>query len=474
MTDLTFFNNSFANKNKRETNMKNKQTRNFASRFLMLALVLCTVLSSLGGCAFIIGKDLDNGELLDSVNLDLNIKLEDTEKEDTSVTAIDTYNPTDSYTDTSREETTESDSSDTAPNNDILSTPSDNSGFFVTEEESVSSNETEFTKIVAKTEKSVVEINTETAMYSQWSGQYIVEGAGSGVIISKDSKIQNKYYIVTNNHVIDSAETITVRLYNGIEFDANLIATDVLTDVALLSIVVPIETPALEVAVMAHPDSKLYNGQDIYVIGNPLGELGGSVSKGIISKTARKIKIDGIKMELMQIDAAVNPGNSGGALFNMDGVLIGVVNAKYSEEGIEGLGFAIPINTVKSVVLQLADNGYVKGRAGIGVSVVEEAYLSGNTTVKYPTVLNGNSVAGTYTDENGIEQSFGFTEGDVIIAVGGETVNSVAAMQSALNEYKVGENAVVSVNRKKINGRYYTWEKYEVTVVLTEYVPGGN
>ena len=451
---------------------KNQKASKSLVRFLTLTVVLCISVSSLGGCSLIFGKALDEIGLLDDVEFEItnDIKLEDTH------TSEDGAKDTDTPAETSRSESTDkTDTTVTVPSNDTLSVPSDNDGFSLNEEESVSSNETEFTKIVAKTEKSVVEINTETAMYSQWSGQYIVEGAGSGVIISRDSKTPNKYYIVTNHHVIDSAETITVRLYDGLEFDATLVATDVLTDVALISINVKEDTSALEVAVMAHSDDKLYNGQDIYVIGNPLGELGGSVSKGIISKTARKIIIGGIKMELMQIDAAVNPGNSGGALFDMDGKLIGVVNAKYSEEGIEGLGFAIPINTVKKVVTQLAAYGYVKGRAGLGVSVVEEAYrMNNNSTAVYPTVINGNGVVGSYTDGSGAQQSFEFKATDVIISVDGETVNSIAEMQSVLSEFEIGESVTVKVNRKKISGSYYTWEDYTVTVTLTEYTPNAN
>lgn len=449
-------------------NKKEKATK-CLMRFFILSLVICISVSSLGGCAFLFGTDFDEIGLLDNVDFEItnDIKLSETD------TAVPT-GATGTEDETESSPSSDNSSSENLPSSDSLSAPSDNSGFSVTEEETVSSNETPFTKIVAKTEKSVVEINTETAMYSQWSGQYIVEGAGSGVIISRDSKNPNKYYVVTNNHVIDSAETITVRLYNGLEFDAQLIATDVLTDVALLSLNVTEDTPELEIAVMAHSNDKLYNGQEIYVIGNPLGELGGSVSKGIISKTARNITIDGIKMELMQIDAAVNPGNSGGALFDMDGKLIGIVNAKYSDEGIEGLGFAIPINTVKSVVLQLAEYGYVKGRASLGVSTVDEAYISNNVTVTYPTVINGNGVTGVYTDGNGDTQSFEFTADDVIITVENKSVNSTAVMQSVLREYEIGEFVTVKVNRKKINGRYYTWESYDVTVKLTEYVPSNS
>ena len=339
--------------------------------------------------------------------------------------------------------------------------------------DTATSNATSFTEVVARTEKSVVEINTETVTYSQWSGQYIVTGAGSGVIISKSPQNGNIYHIVTNDHVIEGAETITVILHDGKKYAATLIGTDVITDVALLAIEVE-EGTELSTAVLANSENVLLDGQDIYAIGNPLGELGGSVSKGIISKTARKILIKGIKMELMQIDAAVNPGNSGGGLFDISGNLIGIVNAKYSEEGIEGLGFAIPINTVQKVVVELFEHGYVTGRPGLGFELEEVTYSTGSyfssTSVVYPTVVsNDKTITGTYMDDSGKVQNFVFADNDIICEINGTEVNSLAAFQSCLLDYKIGENVTLSVLRKTSNSRNYN--EYAVKVVLSEYIP---
>jgi len=334
-----------------------------------------------------------------------------------------------------------------------------------------STNESAFTKVVDVTKKSVVEINTEKVTYSQWSGQYIVQGAGSGVIISKSTQDKNIYYVVTNDHVIDGATTITVILYNGQKYSATLVGTDAITDIALLAIEAD-EGDSLTVAAFASPDNVLLDGQDIYVIGNPLGELGGSVSKGIISKTARSILISGIKMNLMQIDAAVNPGNSGGGLFDISGNLIGVVNAKYSDEGIEGLGFAIPINIVKSVVTDLSEHGYVKGRPWVGLTLTEKTYSTGfMSSVAYPTVTdNKGNTKGTYTNDLGGTSEFVFSEGDIICAVNGAEVNSITILQSKLLDYKSGDTVTLYVRRKSTNGK--TYNEYSVKVVLTEYSLG--
>ena len=332
----------------------------------------------------------------------------------------------------------------------------------------------EFTDIVARTLKSVVEIKTERVEYSQWNGQYIVTGAGSGVIISVDNEDKTLYYIVTNHHVIDGANEITIRLSNGKSYKSNLVATDSITDVALLSIKVE-EGISLTVAEAISADVQLLDGQDIYVIGNPLGQLGGSVAKGIISKTARRISMQGIKMTLMQIDAAVNPGNSGGGLFDMSGRLIGVVNAKYSDEGIEGLGFAIPIATVKSVISELASNGYVSGRAGLCLALSDKTYSTGSffdtSTVVYPTVTKDSDISGSYTDKNGQSLEFTFKEGDIIFAVNDISVNSTSALMSLFTDYKAGDTVKVSVYRQITSGNRVTTEEYAVSVVLTEYVP---
>ena len=194
-------------------------------------------------------------------------------------------------------------------------------------------------EVAAKAADSVVEINTETVSSSFYGGQRVSQSAGSGVILSADG------YIVTNNHVVAGADSITVRTRDGKSYAANLVGTDPDTDLAVLKI----EASGLTPAVLGSSDD-LVVGETAVAIGNPLGELGGTVTSGIISALSREVTIDNQTMTLLQTNAAINPGNSGGGLFNSNGELVGVVNAKYAKEGVEGLGFAIPINTAKPVI----------------------------------------------------------------------------------------------------------------------------
>lgn len=325
--------------------------------------------------------------------------------------------------------------------------------------------ETDFTETVARVEKSVVEINTETVIYQKYYGNYIQSGAGSGVIIGSD-EAKDVYYVITNHHVVDSANTITVRLYDGSEYNAALVAEDEISDIALVSISVSSGT---ELSVAEYGDSsELRNGQDIFAIGNPLGQLGGSVIKGIISKTERHISVSGIRMSLLQIDASVNPGNSGGGLFDMAGNLVGIVNAKSSGDNVDGLGFAIPINTAIKVANELIEKGYVSGRLGFGVTLKDAAVSS----VNYSVVSSPNGITGTYT-ENGKEKAFTFEENDVIIKVSDIEVSGTSSLISILSEYKAGDEVELTVYRIKrqsvgFGTRTYT-EEYQVKVKLTEY-----
>jgi serine protease Do len=209
-------------------------------------------------------------------------------------------------------------------------------------------------EIAALNSNSVVEIYTESIVSNRRMGQFITEGAGSGVVIA-DS--ESGGYIATNNHVIEGASKITVRLSDGTEHEAELIGSDSRTDLA----VIKINESRLQPAVWGNSDT-LVIGELAIAIGNPLGKLGGSVTEGIISAPSRDIEIDRQMMTLLQTTAAVNPGNSGGGLFNSRGELIGIVNAKYSGTDIEGIGFAIPANLAMSIVDDLIQHGTVTGR----------------------------------------------------------------------------------------------------------------
>lgn len=217
----------------------------------------------------------------------------------------------------------------------------------------------------------VVEVRTQ---YTVSHGYLTQSGAGSGVIVgsyyteSENGVDDEKgYYIVTNAHVIADAinsekSKITVTLTNGVNYDADVAGFDEFGDVAVLKIK---ESGTLPIAVLANRGYQLRVGEDVIAIGNPLGQLGGTVTNGYVSALDREIEVDGIKMNLMQIDAPINPGNSGGGLFNLRGELVGIVNAKSIGTEIEGLGFAIPVNDAAKIYEELITIGYVTERPTI-------------------------------------------------------------------------------------------------------------
>ena len=196
--------------------------------------------------------------------------------------------------------------------------------------------------IAAVASNSVVEITTKVKTYDMFGRTATGSSAGSGVILTSDG------YIVTNYHVIDAASSITIRLSNGSEYQASVVGSNESKDLALLKI----EATNLVAATFADSDA-IKVGELAVAIGNPLGTLGGTVTEGIVSATNREITIDNTTLTLIQTSAAVNSGNSGGGLFDQNGHLIGIVNAKSTGTNVEGLGFAIPSNTVKSVIEKL-------------------------------------------------------------------------------------------------------------------------
>lgn len=274
---------------------------------------------------------------------------------------------------------------------------------------------------------SVAEITTETVQTGSRFGQFVSEGAGSGVVITTNG------YIVTNNHVIDGATKISVRLKDGTSFDAELTGKDSQTDLAILKI----DASGLTPAVLGNSGS-LKVGDPAVAIGNPLGELGGTVTDGIISALDREITIDGENMTLLQTSAAINPGNSGGGLFNAAGELIGIVNAKSSGTDVEGLGFAIPIDTAKTVITQLMENGYVSGRPSLGVTTVDIANTA--TAMRY-----GVNRTGVYVYE--AVSGSALKSGDLFVSVNGTAVSSSAEVKAAIAGCAIGDTIEVTVLR---------------------------
>ena len=288
-------------------------------------------------------------------------------------------------------------------------------------------------EVVSAVADTVVEISTETVK-TQWGAQYVVSGAGSGVIVGK-ADADNHYYIVTNNHVIDGANDITVKTRGGVAYGAELIATDDSADIAVIKITTSDE---LDIAVWGNSDD-LQIGEDLLAIGNPLGSLGGTVTKGILSATGRTIEVGNYAMTLLQTDTAINPGNSGGGLFNMRGELIGVVNAKTTDEEIEGICFAIPANTAKTVYDSLLQKGYLEGRATFNITLAEGSISSGG--------LGSQSQSVVYVTEVGNVADGTFKQYDRIYSIGGKTVSSVLDVNKALSGIAVGETVEVKVYR---------------------------
>ena len=285
---------------------------------------------------------------------------------------------------------------------------------------------------------SVVVITTEQVVYSQWSwyGQNQVEsGAGSGVINSSDG------YILTCAHVVDGASTITVTIGDK-DYTATLVGEDTTSDIA----VIKIDADGLTPATVGNSDS-LKVGQSVMAVGNPLGELGGTVTGGMISALNRSVTIQGSSsvntMSLIQMDASVSPGNSGGGLFNMNGELVGIVNAKSSSSDAEGLGFAIPINDAIKVAQELLENGYVTGRPYLGIT-----YLA-VTDAQTASQLGVNAY-GVYVVEvvkGGPAEKAGLQAGDRIVSVDGTEIASKDDLGTLMQKHAAGDTLSITIAR---------------------------
>mgnify|MGYP002740058894 CR=1 FL=1 len=298
----------------------------------------------------------------------------------------------------------------------------------------------------AKAAPSTVEIQTEITQqsYGMFGGTYTTNAAGSGVIISKDG------YIVTNNHVIDGAQKITVKTSDGTEYDAKLVGTDAKSDIAVLKVDANDLTPAT-----LGDSSKISVGDTAIAIGNPLGTLGGTVTDGIISATSRELVVNNESMKLIQTNATINSGNSGGGLFDGNGNLIGIVQSKDSGTSssgatIEGIGFAIPVNDAMEVAEQLIKNGKVTDRATLGVYLQTLTTQQGNYT---PGVYVTNVIDGSGA------QAAGLKAYDKIVGADGKEVSSYPDLSAILKTKKPGDTVDLTIDRDG--------NQIQVTVTLT-------
>lgn len=288
-------------------------------------------------------------------------------------------------------------------------------------------------QIASVVSPSVVAITTEQMSGSQtWFGGYYVQsGAGSGVIISQDG------YILTCAHVVSGATSIKVQLDSGDTYDATIVGSDSTSDIA----VIKIEATGLTPAVIGDSDA-LAVGETVVAVGNPLGTLSNSVTDGIISALNREVTVEDNDMTLMQTSASISPGNSGGGLFNANGELIGIVNAKSSYSEAEGIGFAIPINSAMSIAQELIQNGSV-ARPALGVKIYD---VQDAATAQQLGVGNTGVYVVELTAGGGAEAA-GVQVGDRIIAVDDTAVSSTNDIKSYLKDKNVGDTVNLQVER---------------------------
>ena len=286
-----------------------------------------------------------------------------------------------------------------------------------------------------------------------WFGQAVEsEGAGSGIVMSSDG------YIATNDHVVAGANSVRVSFHNGDEYDAKVVGRDVKTDLA----VIKVEAHGLAYAEFGI-SGELLVGDLAVAIGNPLGqEFAGSVTVGFISALNRSVKVEDRIYKLIQTDAAINSGNSGGALINQQGQVIGINSVKVASA--EGMGFAIPIDTAKPILDDLIEFGYVKGRPLIGFASRQD--ITREMAERYGVPM-GIYVADV-TPFGGAEKA-GMKIQDIIVKVGGIECLTMQKCDEIKDKYKAGDTIEIEVKRK--NEATDKWETVKLSVVLTEEKP---
>ena len=305
------------------------------------------------------------------------------------------------------------------------------------------------TSIVAAAKKvgpAVVGITNKAYVRDFFNRTQLMErGTGSGVIYDKAG------YIATNNHVVEGASEIIVSLPDGRTVKGKVLGADAVTDLA----VVKIDADNLTVATFGDSDT-LQVGEPAIAIGNPLGlEFRGSVTAGVISALNRSIEVGERKFNLIQTDAAINPGNSGGALVNADGEVVGINSAKVAVSGVEGIGFAIPINTAKPILQELAERGRI-ARPYLGASLMDQEIADryGFEINLHGGIFLVKVVPGSPAAKADIRP------GDIILSFNGNKVMFAFVLRTALSKCKVGDRAEVTIMR---NG-----QRESRTVVLEE------
>ena len=299
------------------------------------------------------------------------------------------------------------------------------------------------TEVYASVVNSAVSINCSATSTNIFGQTTQTASSGSGFIITEDG------YVVTNYHVISGASSVQVTLYNGDTYDATVIGGDSDYDVAVLKI----EASGLQPVTLGE-SADVNVGDTVLAIGNPLGELTFSMSQGIVSSCDRAINVDGTPFNMIQVDCSINPGNSGGPLVNLYGEVVGIVSAKYSSYSsttVEGLGFAIPISDVRSIITDIMENGAVTDKAYMAIT-------AGTMTEQMAAQYNIDVTQGVFVYSavsGGAGDKAGLRLGDVITKMGDKTLTSRQDLSAAMKGYRAGDTVTLTVYR---NGQYIETE----------------
>ncbi len=289
--------------------------------------------------------------------------------------------------------------------------------------------------VYASVVNSAVSINCSATSTNIFGQQTQTASSGSGFIITEDG------YVVTNYHVVSGASSVQVTLYNGDTYDATVIGGDSDYDVAVLKI----NASGLQPVTLGE-SADVNVGDTVLAIGNPLGELTFSMSQGIVSSCDRAINVDGTPFNMIQVDCSINPGNSGGPLVNLYGEVVGIVSAKYSSYSsttVEGLGFAIPISDVRSIITDIMENGAVTDKAYMAIT-------AGTMNEQMAAQFNIDVTEGVFVYsvvEGGAGEKAGLRLGDVITKMGDKPLTSRQDLSAAMKGYRAGDTVTLTVYR---------------------------
>ena len=298
-------------------------------------------------------------------------------------------------------------------------------------------------EVYASTVGSVVSINCSAVSTNIFGQRVESASSGSGFVITQDG------YIVTNHHVVASASSVKVTMYDGKEYSAAVVGSDSDYDVAVLKV----ETTGLQPVTLGN-SADVNVGDTVLAIGNPLGELTFSMSQGIVSCCDRAINVSGTPFNMIQVDASINPGNSGGPLMNLYGEVVGIVSAKYSSysnTAVEGLGFAIPIGDVRAVITDIMENGQITSKPSMGI-------IAGTMTRQMAAQYQIDKNSGVFVysvDKGGAGEKAGLRMGDVITKVDSTEITSMEDLTAAKKGHRAGDTVTVIYYR---DGQNYSTE----------------